>query len=511
MSKPILPVAQKKTKTILNAAFHQPGTRSYRITEWIIWTLIIVSCVFMILDTFIWKARPTWYPYLDNSILGLFAIELILRTLTYKSQTVDVFAGTQLWRVRTHILDRILFLFSPLQLLDLLVILTFLPQLRGLRLLRLLRLARGIRLFQYSDPLKGIFRTFQENSLLYVFTFSFLGIVVVLGGVSFFLVEVRSNPQVNTVSDGIWWALVTVTTVGYGDITPATIPLGRIIAGVVMILGMFTLALFAGIVSSTLLRVLISLRGDQFRMSNYTNHIVVLGYDHGCQLLLGALLQETDSSENELVVFAPGERPPELPAEFIWVNGNPSKESELDKIRLTHAKTAIVVASRQMEPSQTDATTIMNIFTLRSYMASRATKGEQRKQPLYVVAEILDPENVAHATTAGANEVIETTRLGFSLMAHAALVPGSGTIMAKVASAGAHSLYISENPACNEVTFGQLTDHLHNTFDVILLGVRNPVSAKVTLDPADDFLIPTNSEVVYLAKAPVLIGKTFTL
>ncbi|MBN2342133.1 MAG: NAD-binding protein [Deltaproteobacteria bacterium] len=219
-----------------------------------------------------------------------------------------------------------------------------------------------------------------------------------------------------------------------------------------MILGMFTLALFAGIVSSTLLRVLINLRGDQFRMSNYTNHIVVIGYDYACNLLLDQLLKETNPAQNELVVFAQGERPHDLAPEFIWVSGNPSKESELDKVRLTHAKTAIVVGSRRMEPAQSDAATIMVVFTIRSYLAKQP-HGENRKEPLHVVAEILDPENVKHASVAGANEVIESTRLGFALMAHAALMPGTGTIMTKVASAGAHSLYITPNPADKDTTF----------------------------------------------------------
>ncbi|MBN2526526.1 MAG: ion transporter [Deltaproteobacteria bacterium] len=479
-----------------------PGTGAWRWTEGTIWFLIVVSSVLMLLDFFLWETQPDWLRILDKVILALFAMELFLRILTYRSSTTDVFSGGHLWRARTHLSDRLLFLISPLQLLDLVVILTFLPQLRGLRILRLLRLARGLRLFRYSDPLKDLVRTFEENSLLYAFTFFFLTAVVTLGGISFYLVESGVNPSVTSVQDGIWWALVTVTTVGYGDVTPAVLPLGRVIAGVIMVLGMFTLALFAGIVSSTLLRVLINLRGDQFRMSNYTNHIVVVGYNDACNLLLDALLKETSSAQNELLIFAEGERPRELSPDFIWVSGNPGRESELDKVRLSHAKTAIVVGARHMAPSQADATTIMTVFTIRSYMAKQSMT-EKRKTPIYIVAEILDPENVAHATTAGADEVIETTRLGFSMMAHAALVPGSGTIMSNVASAGAHSLYITPNPEQSEMTFDALADKLHRQFGIILLGLRNPQNAKVRMDPGDDTPVPTNVELVYLSRTPI--------
>ena len=456
----------------------------------------------MLLDTFFWETPPLWLKIADKGILVVFAVELFLRILTYKSNTADIFLGSSLWRMRAHISDRLIFLISPMQLLDLVVILTFLPQLRGLRFLRLLRLLRGVRLFQYSDPLKDIFRTFEENSLLYAFTFTFLTIVVTLGGVSFYMVEVGSNPSVRSIQDGIWWALVTVTTVGYGDITPATVPLGRVIGGVVMILGMFTLALFAGIVSSTLLRVLINLRGDQFRMSNYTNHIVVVGYNTACDLLLDALLKETNPAQNELVIFAHGERPKTLPPDFIWVSGNPSKESELDKVKMTHAKTAILVGARDMDPSQADAATIMNIFTIRSYMDKHGM-GEKRKQPLYLVAEILDPENVEHAHTAGVNEVIETTRLGFSMMAHAALMPGTGAIMSKVASAGAHSLYITANPRTEEMLFEDLAGSLHREYGLILLGIQDPVSTRVTMDPGDQTRVTPQVNLVYLSTSAI--------
>ncbi|MBN2717942.1 MAG: ion transporter [Deltaproteobacteria bacterium] len=486
----------------LHAAFHQPGTRPWRWVEGIIWALIIVSSGLMFLDFFFWETQPVWLVAADRGILIIFAMELLLRVVSYKSNTADVFVGGHLWRVRTHIAERVVFLISPMQLLDLVVILSFLPQLRGLRILRILRLVRGVRLFKYSDPLRDIVRTFEENSLLYAFTFTFLTIVVTLGGVTFYLVEAGNNPSVTSVQDGLWWALVTVTTVGYGDVTPASLPLGRLIGGVVMILGMFTLALFAGIVSSTLLRVLINLRGDQFRMSNYTNHIVVVGYNNACNLLLDALLKETSAHQNELLVFAEGDRPQSLPSDFIWVSGNPSRESELDKVKISSAKVAIVVGARDLDPPQADAATIMNIFTIRSYMEKKGM-GEKRKQPIYIVAEILDPENVDHALTAGANEVIETTRLGFSMMAHAALMPGTGAIMSKVASAGAHSLYISPNPRTREMVFEDLADGLHREYGLILLGIQDPISTKVTMDPGDQTVVGAHLNLVYLSKAPI--------
>ena len=58
-----------------------------------------------------------------------------------------------------------------------------------------------------------------------------------------------TEPQIKTFGDGIWWALVTVTTVGYGDITPLTTP-GRVVAGGLMFIGLGLIATVTAIVSA---------------------------------------------------------------------------------------------------------------------------------------------------------------------------------------------------------------------------------------------------------------------
>jgi len=497
---------------LLEAAFHDPDTRACRIVAAVVWSLIGISGALVVIDLALggpegWLASHPGADRLlrtiDRAILWVFVVELALRLISFRPAALDLFSGGTVRRLRAHLAGRLRHLLSPLVLIDVLAVLALVPALRGLRLLRLLRLVRFSKVLRYSNPVMGILRAFEENALLYAFSFGFLLIVVLLGGVSMYLVESRHpGAEVRSIPDGIWWALVTITTVGYGDFAPVTV-LGRLVAGVVMVLGVVTLALFAGVVGGTLIRVLMSLRQDQFRMSSYANHIVICGYDTAVPMLLRALAAEPGAARHEIVVFAPGERPPELPPEVIWVPGDPLRESELEKVRIAYARAAIVVGSRRETPSRADSDTIMIAFTLRSYLAGHPDAG-RRQHPLYIVAEILDPENVAHARTAGADEVIETTRLGFSLLAHAALVPGSGTIMSSVASAGAHSLYLGSVPADEPITYERLTETLHDRFGAILIGVRNPTTGRVSLDPDDATLVPLDWQVVYLARGPVL-------
>ncbi len=489
----------------LHAAFHQPAARSYTIVMAAIWALITLALVPLLIEASV-DLTPGEHALVDRidlAFLLLFALELALRLITYTPPSLRLFKRNFAWRGTYHVLGRLRFCLRPLTLIDILALLAIYPPLRTLRALRLLRLLRGIRIFRYSRPMVGLLRAFQENTLLYSSAISILLLTVLAAGVSLYFTEAGvAKAQIKTLGQGIWWALVTITTVGYGDFVPVT-NIGRVIASVLMIIGMFTLALFAGIVGSTLLSVVLQLRQDQFRMTTHMNHTVVCGYDEGARQLLDALLEEQRDKQEELLLFAPGDRPPDLPPDFIWISGDPTKESELDKVRLPHARSVIIVGARDRTPQAADATTILVLFTIRSYLRGRARVTSNRREPLYVVAEILDSENVAHAYTAGADEVIETTRLGFSLMAHAVNEHGAGAIMTSVATQGSHNLYISTIEH-NATTFGALETSLREAHQLILLGVRDSESGEVLLSPKANQPVRKEHDVIYLAPSPVL-------
>lgn len=483
---------------LLQRAFHDPEARSYAWVERVVWSLIGLSFVLIAIEVRRPDhAPPPWLTTLDRFVVWAFVVELVLRVGTYEPAELRVLAGSVGWRAWRQVVGRVRFLFSPFILIDMMAILAVVPALRGLRALRLLRLLRGLRLLRHSNPLSGVARAFQENALLYAFNVAFLLGVVNIGGISLFFVERGVNPDVTRVADGIWWGLVTVTTVGFGDITPVT-PLGRLIGGTSMVAGMFTLALFAGTVGGTLLRALMSLREDTFRMSSYTDHIIVFGYDPSANLLLEALGDELRRDEAEVLVFGPGERPEALPNEYIWVSGDATKESELDKVKLAYARAAIIIGSRAQSIAEADARTLLVAFTLRSYLVKDAT-AQRRQRPLHVIAEILDPENCEHARTAGADEVVETTRFGFNLIAHAAIVPGSGNIMSRVASAGAHSLYIGPNPLEEATRYGDAVRRIRSLHRVVVIGVRAASDGVVSLNPDDATPVGVDDEIVYLA------------
>jgi len=122
------------------------------------------------------------------------------------------------------------------------------------RALRLLRIFRVFKLGRYLGESQILIRALQASRVkITVFLMAVLNSVVVIGAIMY-LVEGNANSGFDSIPRSVYWAIVTITTVGYGDIAPAT-TLGQFLAAVLMILGYAILAVPTGIVSAELVQV----------------------------------------------------------------------------------------------------------------------------------------------------------------------------------------------------------------------------------------------------------------
>jgi voltage-gated potassium channel len=120
------------------------------------------------------------------------------------------------------------------------------------RILRLLRIFRILKLSEYTSASRIITSALMASrKKIFVFLVAVLTIVTVVGSLMY-VVEGEENGFAN-IPTGIYWAIVTLTTVGYGDLSPQT-SLGKIFASVVMILGYGIIAVPTGIVTAELTR-----------------------------------------------------------------------------------------------------------------------------------------------------------------------------------------------------------------------------------------------------------------
>lgn len=150
---------------------------------------------------------------------------------------------------------------SPLGIIDLMSIVpTYLSfilvgsqSLMAFRILRLLRIFRIFKLTRFMNQASFIVGALQASrDKIYLFLFTVSLITVVTGSLMYFI-EGGVNPDFDSIPRSIYWCVVTITTVGYGDISPVT-PLGQFLASLLMMTGYAIIAVPTGIISSEMAR-----------------------------------------------------------------------------------------------------------------------------------------------------------------------------------------------------------------------------------------------------------------
>lgn len=153
------------------------------------------------------------------------------------------------------------YIFSFYGVIDLLSILPFYlmlinPALHFLLVLRALRLLRIFRIFKLvhflNESLFLINALWASRRKILVFLFSVVLLTVVLGALMY-VIEHNENPAYSSIPQSIYWAIVTLTTVGYGDVSPIT-PEGKLLASFIMLLGYCIIAVPTGIISASLVK-----------------------------------------------------------------------------------------------------------------------------------------------------------------------------------------------------------------------------------------------------------------
>ncbi|WP_286831104.1 MULTISPECIES: ion transporter [Kordiimonas] len=209
--------------------------------------LILLNVLAVVLETVdsLWQAYSPWFRAFDAISIGIFTVEYLARVWA-SAEREAVPGDTVLGR-------RIRYIFSPLALIDLIAIIPFyLGQMTGLdlRALRIFRLLRLLKLVRYSPALSSLARViYAERQALLAAMVIMVGLEV-FASTLMYLVEREAQPEVfGSIPAALWWALATFTTVGYGDAVPVT-DLGKVIGGVVMIMGFIFYAVPIGIIAS---------------------------------------------------------------------------------------------------------------------------------------------------------------------------------------------------------------------------------------------------------------------
>ncbi len=210
--------------------------------------LIVANGVAVILETVkpLEERFSTLFYAFEVFSVTVFSIEYLLRLWVADADP----------KYQGPIKGRLRYVLSPMALIDLLAILPFyLPlaltlDLRVLRLLRLFRLFRLFKMTRYVQSLRTFHRVFAAKKEELLITASMIFILLVLASSAMYAAENDTQPdKFGSIPETLWWGVVTLTTIGYGDVYPVT-PVGKVIGGVFAVLGIGLFALPAGILAS---------------------------------------------------------------------------------------------------------------------------------------------------------------------------------------------------------------------------------------------------------------------
>lgn len=224
-----------------------------RVFSSILVTLILVNVIAAVFETVptMSTTYQTVFWWIESVSVLAFTIEYIVRlwVCVEHPRARDLSA----WRAR---LDYVV---TPAAIIDLIAIVPFFIVLFGgadVRTMVLVRLMRLFKLGRYSTGFQSLFEAIRRERQALLASFLVLTSVVLVSASLAYIAEREAQPEAfGTIPDAIWWALVTVTTVGYGETVPETLG-GRLVAGLTMITGILMIALPVAIIGSSFAEVI---------------------------------------------------------------------------------------------------------------------------------------------------------------------------------------------------------------------------------------------------------------
>jgi voltage-gated potassium channel len=256
-----------------------PRTLAVRIFNIALATLIIVNVIAVILESVSWMSQRYSVTFLtiERVATAIFAIEYFLRVWT----AVDYRSG----RFRDPLWGRLEYMRGFFPLIDLVAVLPAVLGFFGgadLRVLRLLRLLRMIKLTRHSTVFGLLWDVLREEAHAIAALVFVLFLTLTVSAALMYMIEGDVQPTVfSSIPASMWWAIETVTTVGYGDMVPVTAA-GRILGGIISVIGIGTLALFSGLITAGYL--------NQLRLRRTPKH---LGDDESICPHCGGLLRHS--------------------------------------------------------------------------------------------------------------------------------------------------------------------------------------------------------------------------
>jgi len=273
-----------------------------------------------------------------------------------------------------------------------------------------------------------------------------------------FAFEHGSNHAFKSFWDGVWWVLVTISTVGYGDIVPITSG-GRIIAVLMMLFGIALLSVITATVASAFVTQKLK-EGKGLQEIKWKDHLLFCGWNAQSEEILTILAKQPKNySGIVLINQLPEDTVIELLTRFAdlhvkFVRGDFTKEIVLNRAGVSKAQIALVVPDESTPMAKkSDERTILATLSLKTL-----------NPKIRVIAHALDRDNVPHLTKAKADEVIISDAFTSHLMATHVAAPGIPQFLEQLITEAGNAR-LSRYPVPDKLigqTYARLQEHVRN-------------------------------------------------
>jgi len=294
--------------------------------------------------------------------------------------------------------------------------------------------------------------------------------IILLGATSIFIADrYYVTKGAAGILDAVYWAVVTIATVGYGDVVPSS-PVAKLLALVIILSGPALLSLLTASMASMLVEKKIR-EGQGLETIKDRDHVIICGWNENGEKVLDGILVQLKGTKPKIVLVNELEKEDIQSIQYqykdcdiAFVRGNFVKEEVLARANLPRARAAIVLADlsggRTMDKA--DERTIFGTMAIKSMAAKVRT-----------CAELIHSENREHLVRANVDEIIVRGESAGALLATGAVSPGlADSVKSLVNNQDPNKLWRVPVPSrFADKTFGELLPYFRDKFQALLIGV----------------------------------------
>ena len=359
--------------------------------------ILVISSVFSLIYE-VQNEVGIWAVYFENFVVFIFICEYLLRGWLYsnthniiiKQHENSEYLGIpfRLHKVVSLIISsKLSYIFSPSAIIDLLAIL---PGYRPLRILRVFLIFRLFKLLRYSQSTQmflGVLSSKRFELTTLVFLMSFL---IFIASTAIYMFENQNvGGQIVDLYDAFYWAIVTISTVGYGDITPVTTG-GRLVTSALIISGLGVLAFFTSIIVAAFNEKMSEFQDDRLKASieKCTDSTILCGFGRVGQ----EIARQLYANKLNFVVIDQNEQHITLAQNkgYIALQDDASKNTVLEQAGINHGAKTILC---------TTGDDVINVYIT---LTSRYLNPD-----ITIISRVNREDNVKKLYQAGANYIVQ--------------------------------------------------------------------------------------------------------